>query len=285
MKKKQFLKKLEDNLELLEEKERNKIIKKYETKIEDDMADGKSESEAVSNLGDVETVIKETLKEYKINPNYETNKKKETKSKRDDIGQGIAGFINSIIDGIDNFIAGIGENDSKKIMQIVLYVIVIMFGIWILRIPFWIIEEIGTHTFDIFDSPFDSLFMGMWIFIINIIYLIIIITIIVAVVKRYNKKENQQATIKTSSKTDLEETTNAVYRLFMLLIKIIIIFFTLPLFFVLFGLVMAVGVLIILLIKGVLVVGPLLIIIGLIIVISSLISWLYHLLFGKGGLK
>ena len=70
MNKKSFIKKLKNNLSILEESEVNDIIEEYSNNIDEKIKNGKSEEEAIKDFGDIDELSKEILKTYKINPKF-----------------------------------------------------------------------------------------------------------------------------------------------------------------------------------------------------------------------
>ena len=64
MTKNEFIAKLEKKLHLISEKERTDILTEYSAYINDKMADGTSEEEAVAGFGDVDELAKEILEAY-----------------------------------------------------------------------------------------------------------------------------------------------------------------------------------------------------------------------------
>ena len=67
MLKKEFLDVLNQKLSLISDKEREDILLEYGTYIDDKIASGVAEEEAVAGFGDVDELVKEILDAYKIN--------------------------------------------------------------------------------------------------------------------------------------------------------------------------------------------------------------------------
>ena len=67
MLKKEFLDVLNQKLSLISDKEREDIILEYGTYIDDKIAGGVAEEEAVAGFGDVDELVKDILDAYKIN--------------------------------------------------------------------------------------------------------------------------------------------------------------------------------------------------------------------------
>lgn len=80
MTKKEFLKELEDRLQMLDEKERKDMIEEYSQHISMRIESGMKEKEAIDDFGDIDDLIAEILEAYHLNPEYEMrNKEKKGK--------------------------------------------------------------------------------------------------------------------------------------------------------------------------------------------------------------
>lgn len=81
MTKKEFLKELEDRLQMLDEKERKDMIEEYSQHISMRMESGMKEEEAIDDFGDINDLIAEILEAYHLDPEYAAkNKGRKTKN-------------------------------------------------------------------------------------------------------------------------------------------------------------------------------------------------------------
>ena len=71
MTKREFLKELEDRLQMLDEKERKDMIEEYSQHISMCMKSGMKEEEAIEDFGDMNDLIAEILEAYHLDPEYE----------------------------------------------------------------------------------------------------------------------------------------------------------------------------------------------------------------------
>ena len=71
MTKREFLKELEDRLQMLDEKERKDMIEEYTQHISMCMKSGMKEEEAIEDFGDMDDLIAEILEAYHLDPEYE----------------------------------------------------------------------------------------------------------------------------------------------------------------------------------------------------------------------
>lgn len=75
MSKKTFLDKLRKRLSILKSEEIEDIIEEYEGHINEKVSSGKTEEEAIKDFGDFDELVKEILSAYKINEDYDEEKK------------------------------------------------------------------------------------------------------------------------------------------------------------------------------------------------------------------
>ena len=68
MTKREFLKELEDRLQMLDEKERKDMIEEYSQHISMCMKSGMKEEEAIEDFGDMDDLIAEILEAYHLDP-------------------------------------------------------------------------------------------------------------------------------------------------------------------------------------------------------------------------
>ena len=66
MNKQEFLNQLREKLHVLNDEELEALIQEYDETINDAMADGKSEEEAVASFGDLDELVRELLDAYKL---------------------------------------------------------------------------------------------------------------------------------------------------------------------------------------------------------------------------
>ena len=81
MTKKEFISYMRERLSILNSDEITDIISEYTQHIDNKLAEGMSEKDAVATLGNVEDVVREILSAYNVNPDYNNVKKGEVKMK------------------------------------------------------------------------------------------------------------------------------------------------------------------------------------------------------------
>lgn len=202
MNKKKFLKILEEKLQILSEEERNDILNEYKDTIEEKVRHGSSEEEAVADFGSIEELSREILKAYKINPDYSKSKDKvkdfveegETLIKKG--AEKLSEWTQDVVDDFKN-------NDQnwtlEMVFEVIIKAIILLIGLSLLRIPFYLIEGLGLNIFEMAFPPFDSIFKVVLRCCTGFIYLIVCIIIAIIVFKPYfvtskkssKKKETQ----------------------------------------------------------------------------------------------
>ena len=262
MNKKEFLSKLKKRLSILNESEQEDILEEYEGHINEKIASGKTEKEAIKDFGDFDELIKEILSAYKIKENYAEVKKEKNV---------ITDFIESVVNFVKDFIDNISKRSKDDIIKIIFEFIVLLMFISILKIPVLFIEELGQWLFEKLINPFGDGLAFIWKYMIEVIYLILtIVAIINFAKKRYlnvnediklslNKEEKKKEKvikenrtldkkIKNENKTKLR---SYIVSIIILCIKIGLILITIPAIFIFVFMVSIVIFSLILLISGV----------------------------------
>lgn len=283
MNKEEFLKKLKKKLDILEDKEVLDIVSEYEGYIDEKVASGLTEEEAIKELGDFDEIISDLLAAYKLKDN----------SKND---SGFNKFVNTVSDGIDNFMGSLDNKSGRDIIKVLIEIIIILFIVCLLKIPFSMIKSLGGSIFDTLPRPFSNLFTGIWYFIIEFSYIVAAIVFFIKTFeKRYfkdfsdhivinsdNKEEDtlkeekpkkKKNTISEVKHEEIKETTNTskssrgiidvLVDICMGLLKFVVVMFLFGVVCYLIGISIAVGIMIYLMAKGVTYFGIFILLLGL----------------------
>ena len=318
--KEKFLKDLEKKLSVLSDEEIKDIINEYNDIIDEKIKHGKTEEEAIKEFGDVKELSKEILKAYKINPDYNKSEFSEKtndfiKNSEDLIKKGAQKLSDVTEEVVDSFKESGKEFDSTTIFEIIIKVLIVLVALAVLRIPFYVIGQIGEGIFDIGIFPLNNVFSILWKVLVWIIYVVVCVLLVMYVVNKYTKKDNitytkkvvnPKETTKSSSKSaskvkeeTKEETISEVKprpkkvvhedtfgNFIMMLIKIwCVIIFLVPLWCVEVGLITAICVVIYLIIKGIEIYGILLLLIGIAGMFGFFSDMIWKLLFNKNVLN
>lgn len=193
MNKKEFLNTLRKRLSILEDSEIEDIISEYEGYIEEKVNVGLSESDAVKELGDIDEIVKDLLAAYKV---------KEPKS------DGFNNVINKVSNSIDNFMSSLDDKSAKDIIRILIEIIIILLAIWILKIPFALIRDLGESIFTEVHNPIGNILGSIWWIIIEFSYIIVAIIFFFKMFeKRYFKNVSTKIIDEVEDEYKKEKTT------------------------------------------------------------------------------
>lgn len=304
MNKKQFLNELEKRLKVLNENERKDIINEYSDIINEKIKNGKTEEQAVLEFGDIDSLVKEILESYKINPDYDNNFSKKAKDVANNAEDLIKKGAKKLADTTTNIVNDFKNSDSnitlETIFEIIIKVFIFLIILAILRIPFYLLRGLGGSILD----PFDLGFNIVWNIIIWLVYIICCVLIGIIFFKknfREYKDSGSNSKSKNNTKKNLneeketrfntytsynEDSTNNEQKkssgVLLILLKIFaIIFIMFPICTVVIGLFIAAGFSLYLLIKGVPILGIFIALLGLSIGSSWLFDVFNRLIFAR----
>lgn len=302
MNKKSFIKKLKNNLNVLEESEVKDIIEEYSDIIDEKIKDGKTEEEAIKDFGDINELSKEILKAYKINPKFiEDDEPEFCQDFEKTIKKGakkLSNFTKSVVDDIKKH-----DNITLEfICEIVIKIIILLIIYAILTVPFWALLGLGHAIFDIAFFPLDIILNVIWGILVWILYFVVGVIIAITMFKNNFKveevkeepkkkttKNNEEKNTekvkiveteteenkKSKKKEPVKSSSGTVFATIKALIKIFIfIFFILPVIFIIVGLIFAIVGVIYYIIQGLNLWGVLILLIGL----TCFFSYIYLLL-------
>ncbi len=303
MNKEEFLKTLRKKLSILEESEIDDIINEYEGYIEEKIAKGSTEEEAVSSMGDVSELARDLLSAYKI-------REPEEKSK-----DAFNHFADNCIHVFERIIDMFSHKSLNEILRFVIEILVIFLIIAICKIPFEIIESFGRNALYSIGGGFFKVLANVWSCILEFVYLIFAILLFVKIFQsRYldnaentrsfsfretkredvfeEKKEKKAKEVKDSyAQEDKKENKrrereherlgiiDTFVDLCMLFIKMIAFFILIGVIFYIVGMSITVGFSIYLLFKGVFYFGIYLILLSLAILGIVAFIYLYNFIF------
>ena len=292
MTKKTFLKKLREKLSNLDEKKLDVIIKKYEKIIDEKVSLGKAEKDVIASLGNIDLIVKLYTKgettEKEDNNKKEDNSKKETTN--EETKTTTDSVINSILKYIDETFKNIDEKLAKRILLILCFVAVGIFGLAFLNIPFQLIDLAGTGIFSLIfdDYYFFKVVSSFWSFSIGICYVVLVIWLIIHYVNqiayRYTDLGIKPMKKTTSKVEEIKVNHYSPFEIVYLILKIFIILLTIPFIMAEVGLFIALFFVVTLIIGGVALFGPATMLLGMIILIATMLDLIYASI-SKGGVK
>ncbi len=178
MNKKEFLDALRKKLKVLNHAEVEDILSEYSEIIDNKINNGESEQDAVADFGNIDELGREILNAYKINNDFSS-------SPKDIFNQ----IIETLTDLVEKFIQYLSNyfSDVKidNLAQIIVSLIIALISLGILRIPFAIIEGLGSAILSILLPNFiRGLFLMVWRLVCNIGYLVFAVMAIQRVFKK-----------------------------------------------------------------------------------------------------
>ncbi len=282
MSKQVFLKELTKLLKLLTKEERQKIINKYEVEIEEKLKKDKNEAKVIKAYGDLNLLATNILKEYKIDSKYINESKKSGVSENNNLS-----LFDNLIFTIKRISSLIDEQILRRAVEIGLYCLVFLFLLMILKIPFLIFEGLSLFMLSLFKSFIPKLFILTFKLLLNFIYFILVIYFLILIFRKINLSKVKEKSFKEKVVKDnlkgKAEPLKPPLEILTIIFQVFIVMITLPLIFILICLIIALGVFISLLIKGLMLPSILILIIALILILGSLLSMIYYLTFKKIG--
>ena len=295
---------LDKRLSVLNEAEREDIKQDYSQHIEMKMHEGLSELEAVASLGDIETIIDETLMAYNIDPNY-------TKKAQPDVSKKIRQALNSefaqktgetLNKGLDAVHKAVQTNTPFDILKAVLKIFLFLaVSFMLFVIGFGIFSVIAEITEDVLPGIFmiDKIVSGA----IKLLYIVVSVTALCVIAYSFITKNADIVQAKLIKEVpemnDSEytsENTNNVKRtqpsaaskiidIFIFLVKICVIFAILPCIFMLIGTIAAQGLLAAALFMGYPTLGLSIGCLGVNVCTITFLIFVFKLLVGERGGK
>lgn len=205
MNKEQFVSALHKKLQVIEANERQDIIDEYINHIDMKMQEGKSEEEAIEDFGDIDELVKDILDAYKINTN---NQKVDYDEKLDH-------FLENIFEKFKEFISSFTSLDMDDVVKFIFELFVILIFLFILRIPFEIIESLGASLLrNIIGFGVGSVLATIWTIIISLAYVVVFVVVLVSAchkrIQRYrtNDTSDFMKDLKESLRFEKKEHSN-----------------------------------------------------------------------------
>ena len=192
MTKKEFLSKLEKKLLFISDQERNDILLEYGSYIDDKMANGSSEEQAVAGFGDVDELAKEILEAYHINTNSFESKTDKT--------------LDHAFEQTEKFVKAIGHLGLNQFAHLIFDAIVLMILLWIGR---WITVDVVCNIFlgllfrliDINTSGIQDVLLTFFKLAYGLFALYFLFVILKRRYKRYKNQELQPGIMEDVNQT------------------------------------------------------------------------------------
>ncbi len=197
MNKQQFLDKLKSKISILNDEEIDDIINEYAGYIDEKVAEGKTEKDAVKELGSVNEIATDLLDAYKV---------KATSNEDKNVIEKVVAWITDFVDVIISNVKGKSFGDILNFgVKLALIFLIILLG----KIPFIFIERAGAGIFSRLGNVGDYL-AYIWNTIIEFSYLFIAIVAFVTIIKREFMKNEINEEISAKKKTPTKKETKNI---------------------------------------------------------------------------
>lgn len=319
MTKSELMSLLDKRLSILNEAEREDIKQDYEQHIQMKMGEGLTEAEAIETLGDIETIIDETLMAYNIDPNYSKNThpdigKKIRQALNSDFAQKTGETLNKGLDAVHN---AVSSNSPEDIIKALFKIFLFCIAAFILFVfGFMVFSAISAVLREILPSALmlDVIVSGA----VKLMYVVIFTAAVCAYIYSYitknadnikkavtNKEDdNMTEAYKNTADANTDRITEGTYAgntqqgtavkgsgraeiaakifdIFLFVLKICIFFAVLPLFFGVIAMITALGLFLTALFMGYPTLGISLMCLGISICIISFLIFVFKLIFGE----
>lgn len=129
--------------------------------------------------------------------------------------------------------------NPAELIKFLIKIIIIFATVWIMKIPFNFIMELGNSAFIFLFSPLNNIIITIWTLIINLTYIIFAMVLLVYLFDKTFEKEK----LTKSKRADYEEVFTDLYQTFIyvislpffLILVVLVILFLLSLYFLTIG--------------------------------------------------
>lgn len=225
----EFLEKLESKLDAIDEKERKKIIKKYQRIIEEKMKDKMTEKEAVKSLGNIDDIAKEICENYHVNL---VNRKRNFNEYLNDGIEESAKFLSETFKDVVNYSkAATKDNFLVSFFEVLLKVVILIMVFMLLKIPFLLIQIGVDFVIDFLFYPFNVVLGNIFDYIIAILYGGCCIGASVYMFKGYyiSHEKGSDESLELKEEEDKKQSKNNVNYALMIVKALIVFIVVIPL--------------------------------------------------------
>ena len=183
MRKQEFLDTLRKDLKVLRQDEINDILEEYSGYIESMMEEGRTEEEAVGTFGNPTALAKEILSAYKVSDDYLNH------TKAGEFVDKGSHLFSRAIDYLSDWFRIISDklrtSDPGSVVQVLLTVLIGLVLIVLMRIPFVIVEWIGSMMVELLlGGGYAARFLSnVWAVFVNVCFLAASVLVIISMVR------------------------------------------------------------------------------------------------------
>lgn len=177
MTKEEFLKKLEQQLNLINDEERIDILSEYEQHIEMKITNGLSEEEAIEDFGDMDELVKEILEAYHINTDYGSRGRRLSKT--------LGYYIHCAADFLTQLATTLLEMDRRQLGQLFIKALGVAFFLFIFRLLLELCSDVLYPLIAIFPRFIEHPLRMILRFAVNLIFVIFCLYMLVFFIRKY----------------------------------------------------------------------------------------------------
>ena len=170
MNKKDFLGEMEKCLKVFVDVERTTLIDKYSLLIDQAVSSGKSEEEAISELGKPLDIAREELQNRGINPDVLINDTR--------------GYFKQFLSAVDNVVETFSKKNSKEIGNTILNILVIFAFVALLKIPFLFLNDIIVMFLESMALTITNVVSTLISVGIELVYVLVAIIVFISMFKK-----------------------------------------------------------------------------------------------------
>ena len=195
-----FIKKLREELRILDSKEIEDIIAEYTYHIDRKIDEGLSEEQAVEELGDVAELAEGILAAYHIQSKPKT----------------VEDYFQRFLNYLKRVTETILKMENKQLVSFVTELLLVLFVLLLLNIPFrWLLGLLG-GVFSVLTLGLFKLLAGVFYFIFELLYWVISIYIVYLFIDRRllnaarsEEEKNMTEDVKEEVKEEVKEATKS----------------------------------------------------------------------------
>lgn len=169
-----YLQEFKNGLSIFEESYQQEKVLELEEKISKLVEQGKSEEEALEELGDVTACIESILHENHVNLKNSNQKNNFFAQKAE-----------TVFDVINHVIDVMSKNSAKANGKILFDIFILIVLVCIIKIPFILLRDLGESLLAFLAIPF---IVNVWHLIVEIVYIVIAVFVFLNIFKRWFAK-------------------------------------------------------------------------------------------------
>ncbi len=209
----EYLNVLSNRLTFLDNKEKEKVLKKYKDIIESKNNENKNYNEIVKDIGSIDSVVKKECKLRNINYEYYIRSNNFDKNVTN-ISNIASDFIKETIVAIRTVVS---KNNLSSFLQCVVKIIVLILLFTLFKLPFILLRNFMYYVNNIVFYPMHGLFNDVSDVFLGLIYLLVCITWALKIFGNYKVSEKKEV-----NRNKIKKNVDKDYNWLNIIIRILI---------------------------------------------------------------